>query len=186
MRILTIAAAASAAVAIWLAARVWHAGTDRATQSRPAGASRMAPTPRRAASRPFLPPLAPPATGASDLQEADEIKPSEARVIETIDADLVAQRIDPRWSQEVSVGVDGYFRSDRAAGSTLVRSDCRRSLCRLDVRHADPAAGERFVDDVSSFIPRDSTALIRPGRAIQTGPLATTVYVARAGYALPP
>jgi hypothetical protein len=67
----------------------------------------------------------------------------------------------------------------RAAGSFLVRSDCRSALCKREVEHTDAVSAEHFVDAVSSFIPQGSNAVIQSRNAEAT--LQTVVWFTRQG-----
>ena len=51
---------------------------------------------------------------------------------------------DPNWSTEMETQVRQAFATDGVAGNTLEQVDCRATLCRLLVRHADPAAADRL------------------------------------------
>jgi hypothetical protein len=108
-----------------------------------------------------------------DVAAADRVNPgpTDQEIAQTLDRALRAEAVDPAWGTAMAARVGDYFHSPRATGSSLVRSECRSALCKLEVQHADAESAEHFIDDVSSFIPKGSNAVIQPrhdGAVVQT------------------
>lgn len=102
-----------------------------------------------------------------------------------LDAFLGAQSIDTTWSQDAALAVTEASDSEELAGSIVDGVECRSSLCRVEVSHADAeAAGQfelLFPMQVADALPqiRYFTEQLGDGRSI------TVMYLAREGYELP-
>jgi hypothetical protein len=72
---------------------------------------------------------------------------------------------------------------DTMEGSHVLSADCRSTLCRVEIEHADASAQSRLIDHLPMEPPFDGEMLIR---RIDDDPLAphTLVYLARPGYSL--
>ena len=182
------------AIAAAVAGIAWF-GVDSSTESQPrprkhAGKTDVVAPP--AGSRPqpraALPHTRPPALAQDvpdpvDVAAADAARsePTAQEIAQTLDRALHAESVDPPWVSAMEARVADYFRSERAMGSSLVRSECRSTLCKLEVQHAGAESAERFVDDVSAIIPHGSNAVIQPSR--DGAPRQTVVWFTRLGHA---
>jgi hypothetical protein len=95
--------------------------------------------------------LEPPAAPAKSSAEL------EAEYEERFQADALDSRASRDTSQRLAeaLALPGF------AGSSLQGVRCGRSLCRMDVRHDDALAKERFVDAFPTAVPWQTTGLIR-------------------------
>lgn len=102
-----------------------------------------------------------------------------------LDTFLGAQSIDTAWSQDAALAVTEAADREELAGSIVDGVECRSSLCRVEVSHADAeAAGQfelLFPMQVADALPqiRYFTEQLGDGRSV------TVMYLAREGYELP-
>lgn len=137
------------------------------------------PQPRAAPPRVQLPALEQDRGNAGEVVAADaRPDPTDQDIARTLDGTLRSETADPAWVRAMEARVGDYFRSERATGSSLVREECRSTLCKLEVQHTSAESADHFVDDVSSFIPQGSNAVIQPSR---DGTLHTVVWFTRRG-----
>jgi hypothetical protein len=166
------------AAAVAVAGVAWF-GVDRTRASSPRPQSQARDTAGVAAPPPNARPLPravpprvqPPALmrdppDPGEVVAADTAKPdpTDQEIAQALDGALRAEAVDPAWGKAMETRVGDYLRSERATGSSLVRAECRSTLCKLEVQHTGVESAEHFVDDVSSFIPKGSNAVIQPGR----------------------
>jgi hypothetical protein len=104
----------------------------------------------------------PPDPGEVVAADKERPEPTDQEIAQSLDGALRAEAVDPAWGRAMETRVDDYFRSERATGSSLVRTECRSTLCKLEVQHVGAESAGRFVDDVSAFIPQGSNAVIQP------------------------
>lgn len=123
----------------------------------------------------------PPDPGDVAASDTAKPEPTDQEIAQTLDGALHAETVDPAWVRAMETRVGEYFRSERATGSFLVRSECRSTLCKLEVQHTGAESAEHFVDDVSAFIPQGSNAVIQPRHDGAT--MQTVVWFTRQGHA---
>lgn len=123
--------------------------------------------------------------GASpeDRRAAADRRSKEA--IAKLDGALQAEDVDNSWLHDVQSKLQSVFQRETLTGSTLATSDCRTSLCRIEITHE---AGTDTTEFQSEFV--SETAEIFPQGIFQqvTGPdgkQVTIGYFAREGHALP-
>lgn len=179
----------AAAVAV---AGVWF-GVDRSMANSPRPQNQARDTADVAAARPSArpqpraaPPRVQPPALVQDHRDVGEVVAADARpeptdqdIARTLDGALRSETVDPAWVNAMEARVGDYFRSARATGSSLVREECRSTLCKLEVQHTSAESADHFVDDVSSFIPQGSNAVIQPGR--DSAAMHTVVWFTRRG-----
>ncbi len=177
------------AAAVVVAGIAWF-GADRsmANSPRPQNQARdtadvpgARPQPRAAPPRVQPPALVQDRSGPGEAVAAAAAKPepTDQEIAQTLDGTLRAEAVDPAWRQAMETRVGDYFRSEHAAGSSLVREECRSTLCKLEVEHAGAESADHFVNDVSSFIPQGSNAVIQPRHDGAT--MHTVVWFTRQG-----
>jgi hypothetical protein len=186
------------AAAVAVAGIAWF-GVDRSQANSPRRQNQardtvdVAVSPHSAGPQPrAVPPRVPPPAlvqnppDPGELVAADTAKPepTDQDIAQTLDGALRAEAVDPAWGKAMETRVGDYFRSERAIGSSLVRTECRSTLCKLEVQHMGVESAEHFVDDISSFIPQGSNAVIQPRHDGAT--THTVVWFTRRGPALMP
>jgi hypothetical protein len=109
------------------------------------------------------------------------------RVVEkmaaAMDQRLAAEERDATWSgateQALRTGI-----SERAAGSKLLDVQCRKTLCRLLVRHESLANKKGFASSLGDAEPFQGGVMFRYGDETSGAVLETSVYVVREGYSM--
>ncbi len=138
------------------------------------------PSPQRVEEEDALPASAKERLEASDrssdpLEAAREISRDMGEYLKTEDR-------DGQWAGEMRQRFDGYFLPDRLPGVTLASSDCRATLCKLEVDLTDENAKESFDATMSALIDPEGEAFVHvegeDDRHIE-------VYLARGGHTLP-
>lgn len=105
--------------------------------------------------------------------------------ISKLDGVLQAEDVDNSWLHDVQSKLQSVFQRDTLSGSTLATSDCRTSMCRIEITHE---AGTDAIEFQSEFV--SETAELFPQGIFQqvTGPdgkQVTIGYFARDGHTLP-
>lgn len=188
----TLAAAIAAASGIaWFGLRGSRAESPEPQKTHqesrpPAAETQPRPRPRLHAAPPPAQAPAPamedaPAATNSEAADPDEGQsgPTDQEIVHALDTALRSEPVDSEWGRAIDRRLQDYFQSERAAGSALLRSECRSTLCKIEVRHTAPDAAEHFSDHVSSFIPPGSQAAIQPKPDASTP--ETVVYFTRQG-----
>lgn len=108
-----------------------------------------------------------------------------AEVAHSLDTHIAEEPVDAAWGHSAEASIHDALRAETFAGSSLVRAECRSTLCRVEVAHDDPAAADRFFEQVRFSPPFDRGAgvVTRVGEGASR---RTVVYMAREGRALPP
>jgi len=120
---------------------------------------------------------------AGSLEEA---LAADARLSQSFDDHMKSEPLDPAWNKEMADRLQGYFHAPGAAGSTLERTECRSTMCRVEVANNDVKAKKSFIDGVSSMIPPHAQGFARMER-LEDGKegLNVVVYFTREGHQLP-
>lgn len=118
-----------------------------------------------------------------DRRAAADRRSKEA--ISKLDGALQAEDVDNSWLHDVQSKLQSVFQRETLTGSTLATSDCRTSMCRIEITHE---AGTDTTEFQSEFV--SETAEMFPQGIFQqvTGPdgkQVTIGYFAREGHALP-
>jgi len=102
------------------------------------------------------------------------------RLGDQLDARLAAEAPDPRWAAATASAI----RSTVAAisGDKLLSSDCKASLCRVEIEHDSPAEQHRLAKSVLGSGPFEQDVMFRYD--FDSSPPRTTMYVAREGIAI--
>lgn len=165
-----VAAAAAVAGIAWFGVDRSQANSPRPQNQARATVDAAVPPPGAGPQPRAVPPRVRPPMLVQNPPDRDEVvaadiakpEPTDQEIAQTLDGALHAEVVDPAWGKAMEMRVGDYFRSERAMGSSLVRTECRSTLCKLEVQHMGVESAEHFVDDVSSFIPQGSNAVIQP------------------------
>jgi hypothetical protein len=60
------------------------------------------------------------------------------------------ETFDSAWATQTEVSIGAAFQSPAFAGSELVSAECRNTMCRLEYKHGDAAAKNRFREGLTS------------------------------------
>jgi hypothetical protein len=119
------------------------------------------------------------------LAESREPQPSEqekvAEVTRRLDERIQTEPSDPTWDAEVRREITTVL-SGRLASSRLVLADCRATLCRAQVSHANEEARDDFLDALPMTRPFSTEGFVRTTDV--DGAPRTVVYFARPGLPL--
>lgn len=108
-----------------------------------------------------------------------------AEAVESELASLVAaQAVDPEFRALAQMRIEGTLSELAAPGMQLVSTDCRWSLCRLDLQHAERDSIDEFLDRFPLLLGWNTEMSSRVRGDDYTG-FATTVFIARDGFQLP-
>lgn len=94
------------------------------------------------------------------------------------------ERVDPSWSGGAARSVADTFRKASLEGSSLASTDCRSTMCKLEIEHESPSAQLYFMQHIPADPPFDTAGFYHRVEA-EDGSFRTVLYVARDGYPLP-
>lgn len=122
-------------------------------------------------------------TSPEERRAAADRRSKEA--LSKLEGALQAEDVDNSWLHDVQSKLQSVFQRDTLSGSTLATSDCRTSMCRIEITHE---AGTDATEFQSEFV--SETAELFPQGIFQqvTGPdgkQVTIGYFARDGHTLP-
>lgn len=100
-------------------------------------------------------------------------------------AHFAAQSVDTVWSLDTAQLVSEAALSEGLAGSSIDGIECRSSLCRVEVSHADPAAASEFALWFPVVLGEALPQIRYFHEQRDYGPPVTVLYMARQGYDLP-
>jgi hypothetical protein len=105
--------------------------------------------------------------------------------MQAYEASLRAESIDAAWSNEAVDALKEAFTSQELSATGLQDIECRATLCRIEVVHADEEKRREFertfVEKVAPVLP----SAVMHTEEHEDGSSATTVYLARQGHQLP-
>lgn len=106
-------------------------------------------------------------------------------IIVKLEGVLQKEDVDSSWVNDVQSKLQSVFRSDTLMGSSLSTSDCRTSLCRIEIAHGpgvDVAEFQsEFVSETAELFPQGTFEQITGS----DGNKITVGYFAREGHNLP-
>lgn len=126
------------------------------------------------------------AAGTNEAREssikADEIRQQERFV--KLEADLAIQPVDMTWNAVAVSSITEVMNAPQFSGSTLIRAECRSTMCKAEVDHESPEALDRFVTQFALVLGWASNSRVQ---AIDhpDGSSRTIVYFSRDGHNLP-
>ncbi|MGQ0620286.1 MAG: hypothetical protein ACT4QA_10255 [Panacagrimonas sp.] len=133
-----------------------------------------------------------PAEAASphDLQAEETAREArdDARIAlleSTLDRQFHSEPADPRRAQQTKSELISGFNGNGLGGNQISDLRCRSSLCRLDVLSKDAAAHGRLFTGQGQWAVMTDTQTFWRRTERSDGSLSTTMYITRAGSALP-
>lgn len=101
-----------------------------------------------------------------------------------LETELAAQGPDPNWSKQAIENIAMAFNDEALQGSSLLGTQCGKTLCRLEVRHADESSQERFFE---GFFPtlRWETSATGDVTDNHDGTYNTVLFISRQDQVLP-
>ena len=115
----------------------------------------------------------------------DEVRRAEAQVqaqIDLLEVTVLAEAPDPVWTSAAERSLQSVFQREEKAGFHLVQTECRTTLCRLELSLDGSVSPEESFHSLVQMMPWQGQAFIR----IEDGEGgAVVVYLAREGHALP-
>jgi flagellar motor protein MotB len=130
--------------------------TTRDLQARAQMAADAPPAPSsavdtRAVADPSIPtPLLLPEEQQQLQKEADQ---AHAKQLQALEQRLQNEPKDRAWTEQVKAVVDAAGARPEMSGSTIQALDCRTTLCRMEVSHAEEASQQRFWGTVGADFP---------------------------------
>src|SRR2546430_2647184 len=67
---------------------------------------------------------------------------------------------DPAWSQRTEIDIATFLHPDVMPGSHVLSTECRTTLCRVEIEHEDTSAQSQLVDHLPMEPPFDGEMLI--------------------------
>jgi hypothetical protein len=119
---------------------------------------------------------APPPDGSEGERMQNLLAQVETRFLQESD--------DPTWSRDTETSIAQVLMSAAFEGSHLLATDCRTTLCQVEMSHESAVAREGFVDNFPFTLSFDTEVFyhyIEDGGSMPR----TVMYVARAGQQLP-
>jgi hypothetical protein len=117
-------------------------------------------------------------------RDPEAIRRSIEKLAASMDQRLAAEQHDASWSGVTEQTLRTAI-AERAAGSKLLDVSCRKTLCRLLVRHASLTDKKAFSDSLDGVQALDvGTKVFRYGAGSPEAERETTVYFVREGYDL--
>jgi hypothetical protein len=123
--------------------------------------------------------------GASPEAEPRSREQWAKEVIGSYEAFHAGQSKDPAWSASTSRAIVETLHEVNMEGSTADAVDCRTTVCRLDIGHADQAAQAYFLQHIPVQPPFDTSGFYHRVET-EDGASRTVLYLARNGFELPP
>lgn len=120
------------------------------------------------------------------LQDYIDTEGSAQAVAEFIDASFSEQMIDSNWSVETEQALESAVANrPEIEGTSLISTQCRSSLCRVEVDHLDEFALARFEVWFPHLVNEQHPEVVMSTQYIGDGQSTTTIFVSRSGYELP-
>lgn len=106
------------------------------------------------------------------------------RVVKSMETRMMAEDQDPRWGTRVESELADGVQAAGLPGSDLVSVECRSSLCRLNLRHANAEAEDDFLGNIAGLPGTQDTELFYTRDEMADGSTDMVIYLARQGYSL--
>jgi len=103
---------------------------------------------------------------------------------EAYESNLTSQEIDSVWREQAHEKIESLIEAQESAGSSIVSVDCRDTLCKLDLAHADQSSAENFLEEFPAHMAWNNESFIETEIQID-GSIRTMVYFSRDGESLP-
>ena len=126
------------------------------------------------------------ATGANTNDDQAQERERIQQMISHLDVAIQSEPLDSGWAAQVQTGLTDAFKGDDWLGNELAYTDCRVTLCRVEVAHKDANVAGAYVARIGTLAAFANTQGFYQQVTRADGALATVVYVARQGYRLPP
>lgn len=124
----------------------------------------------------------------NDDEEYSVMKKSEEEIIqirtENYESNLASQEIDSIWREEAHEKIESMIENQLVADSSIVSVDCRSSLCKLDLAHANEAAVDNFLEEFPDHMAWNNESFIETEHQ-SDGSIRTMIYFSRDGSSLP-
>jgi hypothetical protein len=117
----------------------------------------------------------------SDVLHITQSGISDERRIENMENKVFQQDIDPGWSDSARNQIDIMVNAENFQDSTLVNSDCRTSLCLLDIEHDSDESRRKFIFEFPNKLGwNNSSAEIVTLN--ENGRISTRIVITRPGF----
>ena len=124
----------------------------------------------------------------NDDEEYSAMKKSEEEIIqirtENYESNLASQEIDSVWREQAHEKIESMIENQLVADSSIVLVDCRSSLCKLDLAHANEAAVDTFLEEFPDHMAWNNESFIETEHQ-SDGSIRTMIYFFRDGSSLP-
>lgn len=112
---------------------------------------------------------------------------SDEEIIETkanhLEYNLTAQDVDDQWSEHTRDQFLTLLDNEQYEDSDIVSVDCRSTLCRIDIEHADNTAAEQFMEELPVHMAWNNESFSRTETSID-GSVQTMLYFSKDGHVL--
>lgn len=105
--------------------------------------------------------------------------------MQAAEAALRQETTDAVWSAQAMDTIRSAMENDGLAGTVLQDIECRATLCRMEVVHADPTMQSVFENDVRFEVARFLPRAMMHSEERFDGTISATIYFAREGHDLP-
>ncbi len=123
----------------------------------------------------------------NDDEEYSAIKKSEEEIIqiriESYESNLASQEIDSIWREQAHEKIESMIENQLVADSSIVSVDCRSSLCKLDLAHANEVAVDTFLEEFPAYMAWNNESFIKTEYQ-SDGSIRTMIYFSRDGSSL--
>ncbi len=96
-----------------------------------------------------------------------------------------ADPIDLKWSSQMTGLIEEKFNNPELKQATLLDTECRATLCRLNVEHTDAGRQADFENQLPMLFAAELPRTTILQEELANGSIRTTVYLAREGHNLP-
>lgn len=121
-------------------------------------------------------------------EEANAIEEERQRSLarmQAAEAALRQETTDAVWSAQAVDTIRSAMENDGLAGTVLQDIECRATLCRMEVVHANPTMQSVFENDVRFEVARFLPRAMMHSEERFDGTISATIYLAREGQDLP-
>lgn len=123
-------------------------------------------------------------TTASDDPEPEQVERNNQERHALMEDKVRNENVDPDWAADAIDSIELALNDDELLDTTIYDMDCRATVCRVEVSHADPDALNRFqslfLTQVSDILPD----VLVEHTDLGDGAIGTVIYLTRDGYSL--
>ena len=105
--------------------------------------------------------------------------------LNAIESTFSQEPIDADWNFEVLGVIEDSLSSETLADAELISAECKSSICKAVVDHADAESVTNFELDFPLAVSEHLPSLVMEQQDLGDGWYRTTVFMARAGFGLP-